>query len=119
MLIKINGTDYSNYLLDSYDINERRDYSSWNDTKGHKHKDLTRTSIQGSLNITLSHEQLAKFQQDLESVRNDKIYTIEIYVNNLFTTKVIQAYIDYYPELRKDTSSGKLYDDISITVEEM
>ena len=119
MLIKINGTDYSNYLLDSYDINERRDYSSWNDVKGHKYKDLTRTSIQGSLNITLSHEQLAKFQQDLEAVRDDKIYTIEVYVNNLFTTKVIKAYIDYYPELRKDTSSGKLYDDISITVEEM
>ena len=63
MLIKINGTDYSSYLLDRYDINEIREYSSWNDTKGHKHKDLTRTSVKGSLNLTLSHEQLAKFYQ--------------------------------------------------------
>ena len=55
---------------------------------------------------------------DKEGIYN-KIYTIEVYVNNLFTTKVIKAYIDYYQQLQKDTSSGKLYDDISITVEEM
>ena len=119
MLLSINNHDYSNYLLDEYNINEHKDYSTWNDTAGNLHKDLKRRDIEGTITLFLTPELFIQFQQDLEAVHNDKLYTIQVYVNNLRAVKEIQAYIEYFPTLRKDTKDGKVYADISISVEEM
>lgn len=119
MLLSINNNDYSNKLLNSFAINEYKTYTEWLDTNMKKHKELTRKYVKGKLTLTLNEKEVVKFMQDLESVRSDKTYDIIVYVNNLFTTKAINAYIEFYPEIRKDTTSGKIYHDVSISVEEV
>lgn len=119
MLLKINGTEYSKKLLSSYNVNEYRTYSEWIDGNMKKHKELTRVYVKGTLKITLTEEEFVKFTNDLQAVKDDKLYSIEVYVNNLLTTKSISAYLEFYPTMRKDTTTGKIYDDISISLEEM
>lgn len=119
MLLTINGTDYSKKLVPDYDINEHIDYNEWTDGNGRKHKDEVRRYIGGSLNLQLSEEEYSKFREDLENVKKDKVYSISIYVTNLADVREIDAYINFYPFVKKDLTKGKKFNTINVSIEEM
>lgn len=119
MLLTINGTDYSKKIVPDYDINEHIDYNEWNDGNGRKHKDEVRRYVSGSLNLQLSEEEYSKFREDLEKVKKDKVYSISIYATNLDEIKEIDAYINFYPSVKKDLTKGKKFNTINVSIEEM
>lgn len=119
MLVEINKTDYSKYLVNEYDINEYNDYNSWTDGNGKLHKDVIRTYIQGTLHLKLTESAYNKFLTDIQSVKTDKTYTMKVHVNNLAQAKEITTYMDFYPVIKKDLTSGKIYSIIDISIEQM
>lgn len=119
MLFSINNNDYSHNLLDKFDVNEYKTYTEWIDGAMKKHKELTRQYIKGTLNLSLTEKEFIQFMKDLSAVKSDKMYNITVYVNNLAVEKSIYAYIEFYPTIRKNTREGKIYNDVSISIEEM
>lgn len=118
MLVKINNVDYSNNLVTEYDINNKKEYSDWTDSNGNKHIELKRQSIQGTLKFKFTESQYKKFLQDISNVKTDNFYTITVFCLNTQETKDIQAYIEFFPTIKKDVRSGKIYNIIEVTVEQ-
>lgn len=118
MIFKIGDVDYSAYLISPYNINQRKEYDAFIDGGGNKHKIPTRQYIDGTAKIKLSEELYIKFLADVQSVKNDELYQLTLTVNNINSTVTSYFYMEFFPELIKDTIKGKKYAIIDLEVEQ-
>lgn len=118
MLLDINGFDYSKKLVNSYNLNKQLEYNEWVDSNGKKHKELTREYISGTVNIKLTEKEYNSFLTNLEAVKTGNLYKIKVYSLNTKELIDIDCYITFFPKLKKDISTGKIYDIVEVTIEQ-
>ena len=134
-LFKMGNKDYTRFItVPSYKVTSKPVTKEYSDINQITHKEFIRNKISGSFTLKFfddssyseveTHKSAAEnFQEFFEYYQqlksNSGLITITVYVNNLNSTKEIQAYIDMEPSNTMPyMNSGKSYEGFDVTITE-
>lgn len=122
MVFAIGQNDYSaKVVLDTYSVNQKDIFTSWEDANGLTHRDVYRRKVSGSFDMMISS--LAEYQEFISDVeehtQNGGFVSCRIAVNNLNTEDVQKdLFISYAPIRTRNSNYTKGYMTFTVSVEE-
>jgi len=121
MLVKINDTDITQYILsETYDMNQSDVYVEWTDANYIDHRNIVRTRVEGKFEVKFLLQR--NYDSFVELINSNKTVggyiPLTVYVNNQVTTKKIDAFCEFKPIILKDYGDGKIYKSFKIEVKE-
>lgn len=121
IMFKIGSTDYSNRVIASkYNVNNEKQFESWQDASRTEHRSLIRTQIKGSFDLffpTLT--EYSAFVQNLENnTESDMSVEVTVCDNKSNTEKTVFAFIDYSPTRTKNGMNQDIYEVIRVSITE-
>lgn len=96
VLLKINNVDFTDRVLQkSYDVQKQDEYESWTDGNWITHREITRTRVSGSMNLTfLSEAQYTAFNAAIAAVKTTGGYCpVQLWINNTKELETINAFL--------------------------
>lgn len=135
-LFKMGNVDYTRFItVPSYKVTSKPVTKEYEDINMVSHKQYVRNKVEGSFTLKFfddksydenynsytAAENFQAFFDAYNSLRSSNgLIEIEVYVNNLNTTKTIKAYLDMEPSntLPYMNASGKDYDGFDVTITE-
>ena len=118
MTFKIGDIDYSKKLISPYKVNQYKEYDEFIDGNGNKHKRPIRIYISGTAKIKLTKTEYDEFLKTLEKNTYDELCAMTVTVNNTKIEKSSNFYLQFFPEIIKDTSTNTIYNIIELELEE-
>ena len=134
-LFKMGNNDYTRFItMPSYKVNSKPVTKEYQDVNMTTHKEFIRNKVSGSFTLKFfddssydeaysgrtAAQNFQEFFNDYERQRAaNGLITITVYVNNLNTTKQIQAYMEMEPaDTMPYMNGGKTYDGFDVTITE-
>jgi len=113
-------SDYTPFIISkTYKVNEQDVYETWTDANGITHRVIYRRKISGSFEMKfINRQEYDNFLSDLASVKTDGYYPVELYVNNLLTTKSANVFLQIEPAMSAQYSDYPEMDEFSVKVVE-
>lgn len=113
--------DYTkNIKMPTYSVNRLDVYNEWKDANGLNHRDVYRTSVEGSFTLWFDDMmEYEKFINDLKTFKNiDGSYRLTVYINNLLDSCSNDFYLDYSPANELPYMGSKTHDGCSVSIKE-
>lgn len=96
-MFEIGNVDLTDYIArKTYKVNESDVTSTWTDIRFKKHVNVIRKKVSGTFTANILNE--IDFAQFVSAVAS-KVVTASVFINNLNTTKTIEAYVSYTTEV--------------------
>lgn len=99
-------SDFTPFIISkTYKVNEQDVYETWTDANGITHRVIYRKKISGSFELQFIDRSIYdRFIDELESIKQDGFYPIELYINNLLMTKQVNAFLSMEPVMNAQFS---------------
>lgn len=113
-------SDFTPFIISkTYKVNKQDVYETWTDANGITHRVIYRTKISGSFEMQFINRAMYDvFIDELESIKTDGYYPVELYVNNLLTTKTANVFLQIEPAMAAQYSDYPEMDKFSVKVVE-
>jgi hypothetical protein len=122
-LLTIGIHDYTeNIKMPTYKVNEIDVYNEWTDANGRNHRDIYRTSIEGS--FTLWFDDIERYEQFLNDISYGVTKTTEgyniltVYINNKNERKTGYFYMDIQMANNVPYFGKKTHEGFEVTIKE-
>lgn len=121
-LLVVNDKDMTPYINgDSYKVNSKDQYESWQDGNFVEHRVIVRKRIEGSFELFLygyNGMTYQTFLQNWTAAENNGVVTMGVWVQDLNMFKAIQAYYDFTGTKHKELINGNMLDRITVSIKE-
>lgn len=120
-LFTLNNVNYStNIVAESYNVNQVNEHETWTDGDYITHKYSGRTRVKGSFTLRfLTESDFAAFITNFEASRTSGHYhVVTLRVNNLNTSKTINAFLSYAVGLNQKSNLRLDIPEFEVKVEE-
>lgn len=118
-LFKISTTDLTPWeKTENHDVNRSDIYEEWTDGNWITHRVITRTKINGTVELGFSRQaEFDSFLNLLATARDvDGYYPVTVYCSNTGTTENINAFIDISGGTHWDVTAPIKYHSITVTI---
>jgi hypothetical protein len=121
MLVNIDGNDITKYILaESYDVNSKPVFTSWQDGNYTMHREIHRYKTIGVFSLKFPSDGGTAYEAFIKLLKENSdndLLLITVFVNNINEYKTMPAYYEMYPVMKKDYN-GKSYMKIDFRFEE-
>ena len=121
-LVVVNDTNITPYIdWDSYNIQPKEEYESWQDGNYVEHRIYTRSRLKGSFNVWLcgmNGMDTDTFMELWNGAVHNKIVTLGVYDQTINHMRAIEAYYSITPSKHKEMINGNYFDVFKIEVYE-
>lgn len=120
-LLVIGMHDYTRFIkMPTYTVNDVDQYNEWTDANGGYHRDVYRSSAQGT--FTLLFEDTRDFENFMTDINNGRLtdgtIMLLIYLNNKMAQKKSYFYVDMTPANELPYMGSKVHDGMEVTIKE-
>lgn len=121
-LVEIGNVDITPYInKQTYSVNAEETYESWLDGNYREHRIYTISKVKGSFEIALfgqNNMDTAAFLTLWNSVVENHIATVKVFVQNTNTLTEITAYFDFKGTFHREMINGNYCDRLTINITE-
>lgn len=114
--------DYSNHVIaGSYNVNNEPMYAEWDDANYIQHRFKQRDRVSGTFDMFFrTVSDYAAFKADIDANRSatNNSVVMTVAVNDLNTTKTINAYISYKLVRNRDGAWNDYFERYTVTIKE-
>lgn len=121
MLVKINDTDITKYILaSSYKVNSYPIYTEWTDANYVRHRELHRYQVKGSFEMKFPSDGGTEYENFVHLLKNNSVgdsAVLFVYVNNICESKSVDAFYEMRPIIKK-AAQGRNFESFVFNLEE-
>ena len=114
--------DYTQFIkMPTYQVNQIDVYNEWTDANGTIHRDVYRTSTEGSFTLWFDdHDDYEQFISDINEFKTvqEGYILAEVYINNKLDSYRGYFYIDFTPANELPYMGSKAHEGFQVTIKE-